>query len=117
MLIDPTILDLARLREVFEDDREGIIELLDLAVQNVRTQLDTIAGAVPAQDTAAVRAAAHAIKGALLNVGAVEAARLATELETAARSGDWGAIPPGASALEAAFARLAESVTSFAQAG
>src|ERR1700733_7136820 len=82
-MIDRAILDLARLREIYEDDRAGILDLLNLAVQTAHVQMETIDAAIGSHNAPDVRGAAHAIKGASLNVGAPETARVAAELEVA----------------------------------
>lgn len=114
---DPVILDLARLREIYDDDREGIVGLLDLTVQTTRAQLDTIAAALEARDAAAARGAAHAIKGASSNVGADETAQLAAELERLSAVAKWEAIPAAHTALLEGFARLEDSIARFTREG
>lgn len=114
---DPGILDLERLREIYEDDREGIVELLNLAVETAQAQLVAIAAAFESRDAAALRGAAHAIKGASVNVGAAESGRLAAELEADAIAQRWETIPNGITALRGAVTRLEEQVAAFAREG
>jgi HPt (histidine-containing phosphotransfer) domain-containing protein len=116
-MIDPAILDLARLHEIYEGDRAGIADLLDLAVQTAQTQLQAIESAVGRRNAGEIRGAAHAIKGASLNVGAVETARLSAELEAAALSEGWETIPGKVAALREGFARFADSVARFSREG
>jgi HPt (histidine-containing phosphotransfer) domain-containing protein len=112
-MIDPGVLDLAHLNDVYEGDQEGIKELLDIAIESAKEQLAAIDHALAGHSASEVRQAAHAIKGASLNIGAPESAKLAASLEDAAKSDDWSAIPDRAAALKAACARLAETVTNF----
>jgi len=108
---------LERLHEIYEDDREGIRDLLDLAVQMTQTHLDAISAAIEKHDAPGIRYAAHAIKGAASNVGAGETARLAAELEYAASAARWDAIPAALAALREGFARLAASIAGFNREG
>jgi HPt (histidine-containing phosphotransfer) domain-containing protein len=116
-MIDPAILDLARLREIYEDDREGIRDLLDLAVETAQSQLEAIDSAIGSHNATDVRGAAHAIKGASLNVGAVETARVSAELENAAANSRWETISTAAAALHDALVRLAENVSRYPREG
>ncbi len=67
-----------------EGAREAVVALFR---GNAPPLMRAIQDAVAAGDTAVVRAAAHKIKGMLLNVCAAGAAQLASELESAARAG------------------------------
>ncbi len=116
-MTDPTILDLERLREIYEDDREGIRDLLDLAIQTTQTHLDAVSAAIESHDAPGIRYAAHAIKGASSNVGAGEMARLAAALEHAASASRWDAIPAALAALREGFARLEASIAGFNREG
>jgi HPt (histidine-containing phosphotransfer) domain-containing protein len=112
-MTDSTILDLERLREIYEDDSEGIRDVLELTVEMTKTQLDAVSAAVESHDAPGVRSAAHAIKGAASNVGATETARLAAALEQAAIAAAWDAIPAAFTALCEGFARLETSIAGF----
>ena len=116
-MIDRAILDLARLREIYEDDRAGILDLLNLAVQTAHVQMETIDAAIGSHNAPDVRGAAHAIKGASLNVGAPETARVAAELEVAGANSRWETIPGKAVALREALVRLAENVELYSREG
>lgn len=84
---DKQILDLWRLEEAFEDDAQGIADLLDLALQTGEKHLRSLVAAVEAQDAAGVAKAAHGIKGSAGNIGANVVYRLASELDQRARAG------------------------------
>lgn len=109
-MIDPGVLDLAHLNDIYEGDREGIKELLEIALVSATEHLTAIDGALARRAASEVRQSAHAVKGASLNIGAPESAKLAAALEDAAKSEDWAAIPERAAALRTACERLAESV-------
>lgn len=71
----------------------AICELIDSFLATIARQTASIAQAIEARNHAALRAAAHALRGSSLNVGASPLARRCDELEgLAARSGDWSAI-------------------------
>lgn len=114
---DPVTLDLERLTEIYEDDREGMLEILQLAVENAYSHLKLVDAAVEAHDAAELRGAAHAIRGACLNVGALESGQRATELEAAAVAQQWEAIPAGIAALREAIGRLEVRVAGFPSEG
>lgn len=116
-MIDPSVLDLARLREIYGDDQAGILDLLELVVSTVRAQLELLDTVVGSRDAAAVRSAAHAIKGAALNVGAGETSHFAAQLEATATEQRWETIPDEAASLKAAFARLEEVIATFSREG
>jgi HPt (histidine-containing phosphotransfer) domain-containing protein len=116
-MTDPAILDLVRLREIYEDDRDGIADVLELALETTRRQLTIISSAVDDRNAAAVQAAAHAIKGAALNVGAEETAKHAAELERDASAARWDVIPRSLAVLREGFARFEEAVLRFKREG
>ena len=97
-------LQLARLREIFDDDRESIVELLRECVGYVRRSLGELDAALVRGDTTGVSRAAHSIKGSCGNVGAIACERAAAALEIASR---------GATATSADSARLGTLVDAF----
>lgn len=88
----PDILDLNRLRDIYEDDTAGMLELYDMMLKNNAAHLEKLESGVEAHDLEAVRKAAHAIKGSSGNVGANRLSRLAAEVEESARDGSWDGI-------------------------
>ena len=90
-------LALARLREIFDDDRESIVEILRECVEFVRRCLGELDAALARGDSAGVLRAAHSIKGSCGNVGAIACERAAAALEIASRDG--ALLTPGAGAL------------------
>ena len=97
-------LQLARLREIFDDDRESIVELLRECVGYVRRSLGELDAALARGDATGVSRAAHSIKGSCGNVGAIACERAAAALEMASR---------GATATAVDSARLAAFVDAF----
>lgn len=86
------VLDLSRLREIYEDDTTGMLELYDMMLKNNAAHLDKLDAAVEARDLDAVRKSAHAIKGSSGNVGANRLSRIAADVEDSARDGSWNSV-------------------------
>ncbi|MEO7040086.1 MAG: Hpt domain-containing protein [Candidatus Elarobacter sp.] len=110
---DKEILDLTRLEEAFEDDTDGIGELLEMALQTGAKHRRAIDEALSAGDAATVARAAHGIKGSAGNIGANVVYRLAAELDLQARSGDLQDVPARLDAIDAAYARVADEVRTY----
>lgn len=81
-------------------------ELLDFFLEFMPTQLDDLASAVAARDPAGVDLQAHSMKGSAANVGAVQLAALARELEVRAKSGNLAGVEDLVVALRQAFTDL-----------
>ena len=103
---DQTVLNLARLVEVYEDDRAGIMELLELMLKTNARYLDRLNSAVESRSMDAVREAAHGIKGSAGNVGAIALQREAQELEALSRDESWEDITAQAQRIRPAYDRL-----------
>jgi signal transduction histidine kinase/DNA-binding response OmpR family regulator len=82
-------IDLERLWEVFENDSEGLREFLDSYVETTRSAFDALEALLGKREAGGLRARAHAIKGASLNVGAGAVALWAGRIEQAVDRGDW----------------------------
>ncbi|GAC1402144.1 MAG: Hpt domain-containing protein [Candidatus Velthaea sp.] len=110
---DKSVLDLSRLQEAFEDDVAGIADLLEMALGTGSKHVAALRGGIAEHDLAAVSRAAHSIKGSSSNVGANCVARLATEIESRARCGDWVGIAQLALEVENAYADLRVTVAAY----
>ncbi len=110
---DNTILDLTRLQEAFEDDTAGIAELLQMALDTGAKHLRTLEDGLGANDATTVARAAHGIKGSAGNVGAVQVAALAAELDQRARSGDLNGARGRIDAIAKAYDALAREVEAY----
>ncbi|MGB8266613.1 MAG: Hpt domain-containing protein [Candidatus Velthaea sp.] len=110
---DDAILDLARLREVFEDDEAGIVELLEMALGTGGKHVAHLKDALAAHDAEGLHRAAHGIKGSASNIGALQVARISAEIEEQARNARWDGISELVTALDAAYAALREHVRSY----
>jgi CheY-like chemotaxis protein len=76
-------LDIGRLNELFEGDREGMNEFLASALPALLRLVKRLEDARQVSERLAV---AHELKGAAANVGALEIAQIAADIETALRS-------------------------------
>ena len=83
--MDPV--DVDRLLLLCDNNRAEAHELLQMAVQSVRTLLDDIAAAQQRDDVAATKHALHDLRGITGNVGASELAKLSETLDDRVRSG------------------------------
>ena len=109
---DRSVLDLERLIEVYEDDLDGILELLDLMVKNNTGLLAKLEHATQEHDLEGVRSASHAMKGSAGNVGGMELYQLAQYIEERARDGSWDGIADQVAIARPAFNRLRHEIES-----
>jgi HPt (histidine-containing phosphotransfer) domain-containing protein len=112
-LPDSAILDLSRLREAFEDDDAGIIELLEMALGTGAKHVTSLSEALAAHDLPGVARAAHGIKGSASNIGAVAITRISAEIEDRARTGRSDGMSELSAQLDAAYAALRETVREY----
>ena len=110
---DKEILDLSRLEEAFEDDVNGIAELLEMALETGKKHRRALEDGLSAGDAQVVARAAHGIKGSAGNIGANNVYQLATELDAQARTGNLDGARERADAIDAAYARVAEEVRAY----
>ena len=104
------VLDEAIIAEL--DSLEGAVlaDLVALFFDEAPERLSELGGAVDRADTAAVARMAHTLKGNSSTLGAAHVARIAAELETAAKAGD---LTPAAALLDALRGALADTSTAF----
>jgi CheY-like chemotaxis protein len=91
--LSPTLLssppfELAAALQRTAGDRELLVELAEIFCDECPQWLESIRGAVQAQDAAGLKAAAHTLKGAVGNFGATAAFDAAHDLEMMGRRGD-----------------------------
>ncbi len=110
---DSAVLDLSRLREAFEDDDAGIIELLEMALGTGTKHVERLKSALSDGDVTSVARAAHGIKGSASNIGAVAVTRVSAEIEDRARNGRLDGVTELAAELEGAYAALRETVREY----
>lgn len=105
-ILDPSILESYRLLQ--EDGEPDLItELIDAFLADLEERIRVIRQAITREDPAALRSAAHALKGSAGTVGATGLARRCGELETLGREGRLDEAGP----LLAGITRLIPGVT------
>jgi len=112
-LFDNAILDFTRLREAFEDDTAGIVELLEMALDTGARHLAALRDGVAGCAAEVVARAAHSIKGSSSNIGAVRVAHLTEMLEDALRAKNWTEVERLVIDLDAAYEQLREAVANY----
>ena len=112
-LPDERVLDLSRLEEAFEDDVNGIADLLEMALETGKKHRRGLEEGLAAGDAAQVAKSAHGIKGSAGNIGANVVYQLATELDQRARSGDLDGARERIDAIGSAYERVADEVRAY----
>ena len=112
-MADTPTLEISRLVEIFEDDSEGIADLLEAAMQTGFSHQTALRDGIARHALDDVMRAAHAIKGSSANIGGNEVAAAAARIEDAARAKTWDGIPENADALDRAYERLREAVVAY----
>jgi HPt (histidine-containing phosphotransfer) domain-containing protein len=113
LVFDNGILDLSRLREAFEDDTDGIVELLDMALNTGERHVTTMTAGLENGDATAVARSAHSIKGSASNIGALRIPAIAEAIEESVRAQSWSDIKRLAGDLHAAYGQLREAIASY----
>ena len=112
-MTDNDILDLTRLREAFEDDEAGIVELLEMALATGEKHVARLRQALSDRDAEGAARAAHGIKGSAGNIGATTVYELAVELDQRARLGNLEGARERIDAIGAAYAQVADEVRTY----
>ncbi len=81
-IIDPVVIE-----DCYMNDFELLREVYDIFLSTYKQQVNDIGVNIAANDQAALRAAAHKVKGGLLNIGAADAAEAARRIESSAKEG------------------------------
>lgn len=81
-------INLARLQQMFGDDKAIINELLKIFVGTLEEAMARLQAAITARDGEISRATAHEMKGSCANMGSMPLSDLAKEIETMARTGE-----------------------------
>jgi len=97
--------DLARLNDLFEGDRDAIVELLGVFRASMKNIQGCIAGEFLAHGDK-VADLAHEVRGMAGNLGAQRLAELATDCEICANAGNWGEVDVLSPALEREIGRV-----------
>ena len=112
-IVGDSTLNLGRLTDLLGDDRDAIVEILDLAVGTCRKALDTLRSLGPNSPAAAIEHAAHAMKGAAANVGAEILSSLAARLEEQARHEQIGDFEASLKEITSEFHRFEGTVRAY----
>ena len=107
MTAEQRLLDLARLRERFDDDDELLAEIFAVFAGEAPDRRSGMEAALAAGDLARLAGMAHSLKGVAATMFAEPLRQAAYVLEMAARSGD---APAAAAALPPVLERLADTV-------
>jgi len=83
------ICDFAEAMEALEDDREILVELASIALEDMPKMTAAILAALAAQDGPGLAAWAHRLKGSASNFCAHEVCTLMQQIEHAANAGDF----------------------------
>ncbi|HEY2838265.1 MAG TPA: Hpt domain-containing protein, partial [Pirellulales bacterium] len=99
-------IDRVSLEARVEGDLELLAELIELFLDTTPRLLGDIENGILQSDPNVVRHSAHALKGAMLSIGATQAAHAALQLETIGLTGDMQLADESLEALLREFARL-----------
>lgn len=100
------ILELQEALERVLDDEELLVEAIGLLIEDVPKVLGELREAVRVGDLEEARSRAHALKGAVSNVGAKQMVRACLDVEIAAREVKLGGLEHGLEGVEEAWRRL-----------
>jgi HPt (histidine-containing phosphotransfer) domain-containing protein len=90
--LDLPVLDKEASLVRLDGDTELWNEIREIWLEDIQNLLGAVRTALEARSSDGLRRAAHAIKGASANVGAVRMAAVAREMEHAAMDADWEAL-------------------------
>jgi two-component system, sensor histidine kinase and response regulator len=98
--------NIEELMERLGDDRELLAELTEIFREDYPKQMQLAYDALADNDAAAVRRIGHALKGALANLGATNASKLALSVECMGKSGDLSTLEPALSELQHSMSKI-----------
>ena len=87
------VIDLNEVLERVQNDRELLIELLDIFLEDCPEKISAIKEAVEKKDFGQLRDAAHSMKGASGNISAKKIHALFLQIEQMAKNNEIGTIP------------------------
>ena len=106
------VIDRRGAMERLDNDEELWSEIRAIWVEDVPQMLCAVRDALAARNPDGLRRAAHALKGASSNVGAVRVAEQARSIEMNALDSDWNALTENVAKLGAEVDRALEVLTS-----
>ena len=92
----PELIDLARLRARFDDDKDLLAEIFSVFISETPGRRADIKAALAAGELARLAGLAHSLKGVAATLLAEPLRQAAYALEQAARAGDASAVPAAA---------------------
>jgi HPt (histidine-containing phosphotransfer) domain-containing protein len=98
-----------------DGDRELLVEMAELFLQDSGKLLAEIGQAIQAGDATALHHSAHTLKGSVANFAAADARETALQLEIMGRSGNLTGAPARYSALMAVMQRVDADLSEFAR--
>lgn len=108
-ILNPEAID--ALRAVSPDDGGAFLtELIDIFLHDTPLRLKELADATAAGDVPTAARAAHSVKGSAGNFGAAGLARIALELETAAKAGQLAEVAAKHPEIERQFALVRDAL-------
>jgi HPt (histidine-containing phosphotransfer) domain-containing protein len=106
-------IDWDRAFETVGGDRQLLLELIKVFLAERETMMGEIASAIKSVDAKELRRSAHSLKGALIYLGAQQAANLASELETIGKNNELSTARRQFDALRLAVERLTVELQRF----
>jgi HPt (histidine-containing phosphotransfer) domain-containing protein len=110
----PAALDLVEMRRRLADDEGLIADVVAAFLDDYPARLDEVHRGLASQDARAIRAAAHAVKGAASNLAGVPAADAAARLERCCDGAAWADAREAVHLLEFELVRLADALLAVA---
>ena len=110
---DVPLVNWSRLEEIRECDPKGgvlVRKVVETFVREGTTRIAAIEGAADRRDAAGLASAAHALKGAALNVGAAALGQLCAELEASGREARLDGAAARAALLRQKFTETAQAL-------
>lgn len=86
--MDNTVLDIPEFLERVQDDKELLMELLEIFVEDFKQKRPLLEGVISASDFEHIKSIAHSIKGASGNVSAKKVREVIIEIEDMAEESD-----------------------------
>ena len=107
------ILDIEGTLTRFGGDKELFVEMSGIVLEDSPRLVNDLRRAVAANDAAAIRSHAHALKGLMLGCGGVRAARVAQSLENAGHGGELKNAPSLLESLVREFDQLTRALEQY----
>jgi HPt (histidine-containing phosphotransfer) domain-containing protein len=100
------IIDLKDFMERVQDDKELLVELLDIFQEDFVGKRAAMGEAVKSNDVTKVKEVAHSLKGASGNISAKEMHANFLKIEQSAKNGDLSQIPPILQSIDGQFEQI-----------